>query len=159
VRLFSLLNLAGLLQRANVTQLFEPGVAFSLAEGDLNFTAGTLAIPKFSIDGPGGGFSFTSDVDLVNEIIDGELTVTLPLVDNIPWVAALAGGLPLAAGAYLMSKVFEDQVKTLSSAVYDVSGSLSAPDVEFVRLFDASAAQSESAQVESDDDASSSSRR
>ncbi|MEL0191487.1 MAG: DUF3971 domain-containing protein [Halieaceae bacterium] len=159
VRLFSLLNLAGLLQRANVTQLFEPGVAFSLAEGDLNFTAGTLAIPKFSIDGPGGGFSFTSDVDFVNEIIDGELTVTLPLVDNIPWVAALAGGLPLAAGAYLMSKVFEDQVKTLSSAVYDVSGSLSAPDVEFVRLFDASAAQSESAQVESDDEASSSSRR
>ena len=159
VRLFSLLNLAGLLQRANVTQLFEPGVAFSLAEGDLSFASGTLAIPKFSIDGPGGGFSFSSNVDLVNEIIDGELTVTLPLVDNIPWVAALAGGLPLAAGAYLMSKVFEDQVKTLSSAVYDVSGSLSAPEVEFVRLFDASAAQSESAQGESDDEASSSSRR
>ena len=159
VRLFSLLNLAGLLQRANVTQLFEPGVAFSRAEGGLNFSSGGLVIPGFSIDGPGGRFSFTSDIDLVTEIIDGELTVTLPLVDNIPWVAALAGGLPLAAGAYLMSKVFEDQVKTLSSAVYDVSGTVSNPDVEFVRLFDASSAQSEEAESEAADQASSSSRK
>ena len=159
VRLFSLLNLAGLLQRANVTQLFEPGVAFSRAEGGLNFSSGDLVIPGFSIDGPGGRFSFTSDIDLVTEIIDGELTVTLPLVDNIPWVAALAGGLPLAAGAYLMSKVFEDQVKTLSSAVYDVSGSVSNPEVKFVRLFDASSAQSEEAESEAADQASSSSRK
>ena len=159
VRLFSLLNLAGLLQRASVTQLFEPGVAFSLAEGGLNFSSGNLVIPGFSIDGPGGRFSFTSDIDLATEIIDGELTVTLPLVDNIPWVAALAGGLPLAAGAYLMSKVFEDQVKTLSSAVYDVSGSVSNPDVEFVRLFDASSAQSEEAKSEAADQAPSSSRK
>lgn len=159
VRLFSLLNLAGLLQRANVTQLFEPGVAFTRAEGGLNFSSGGLVIPGFSIDGPGGRFSFASDIDLATEIIDGELTVTLPLVDNIPWVAALAGGLPLAAGAYLMSKVFEDQVKTLSSAVYDVSGSIANPDVEFVRLFDASSAQGEEAGSEATDQASSSSRK
>ena len=159
VRLFSLLNLAGLLQRANVTQLFEPGVAFTLAQGELQFASAALVIPGFSIDGPGGRFSFASDIDLITEIIDGELIVTLPLVDNIPWVAALAGGLPLAAGAYLMSKVFEDQVKTLSSAVYDVSGSVSNPDVEFVRLFDASSAQSDEAESEAVDQASSSSRK
>ena len=68
-------------------------------------------------------------------------------------------GLPLAAGAYLMSKVFEDQVKTLSSAVYDVSGSIANPDVEFVRLFDASSAQGEEAGSEATDQAPSSSRK
>jgi uncharacterized protein YhdP len=138
VRLFGLLNLAGLVERANVNQLFEPGVAFATAQGQLAFSTGVLAIPDFSIDGPGGAFSFSSDIDLKTDAIEGELIVTLPLIDNIPWVAALAGGLPLAAGAYLMSKIFEDQVKSLSSGVYDVTGSLSDPEVKFVRLFDAS---------------------
>ena len=147
VRLFGLLNLADLVERANVNQLFEPGVAFATAQGQLDFSTGDLAIPDFSIDGPGGAFSFSSDIDLKADAIEGELVVTLPLIDNIPWVAALAGGLPLAAGAYLMSRVFEDQVKSLSSGVYNVTGSLSDPEVKFVRLFDASSVKNRSNQT------------
>ena len=63
--------------------------------------------------------------------------MTLPLVENIPWMAALVGGLPVAAGAYLLSKVFERQVKSLSSGVYAVQGDLYSPEVTFVRIFDA----------------------
>ena len=70
-------------------------------------------------------------------MIDGELVVTLPLVENIPWVAALVGGIPVAAGAYLVSKVFEDQFLSLSSGVYSVKGNLGAPEVKFIRIFDA----------------------
>jgi uncharacterized protein YhdP len=137
VRLLSLLNLAGLFERANVTRLFEPGVAFKKAAGVVSFQPGSIEIPDFRIDGPGGGFQFDSDIDLMTQTIDGELVVTLPLVDNIPWVAALTAGLPVAAGAYLVSKVFEDQVKSLSSGVYSVSGELAQPEVKFLRVFDA----------------------
>ncbi len=137
VRLFSLLNLAGLFERANVTRLFEPGVAFKKAEGKVLFNEGQLALPRFSVEGPGGGFKFTSDIDLLARTIDGELVVTLPLANNIPWVVALAGGLPVAAGAYIASRVFKDQVKTLTSGVYSVSGSVDDPTVKFVRVFDA----------------------
>ena len=137
VRLLSLLNLAGLFERANVTRLFEPGVAFKKAEGKLLFNAGQLALPGFSVEGPGGGFKFTSDIDLLARVIDGELVVTLPLANNIPWVVALAGGLPVAAGAYIASRVFKDQVKTLTSGVYSVSGSVDEPTVKFLRVFDA----------------------
>lgn len=138
LRILSLFNLAGLFERANVTRLFDPGVAFREARGELVFDRGHIAIPQFVVDGSGGGFEFDSDIDLISETIDGELVVTLPLAENIPWVAALAGGLPIAAGAYLASKVFEDQVKSLSSGVYSVSGELSQPSVKFVRVFDAS---------------------
>ncbi len=137
VRLLSLLNLAGLFERANVTRLFEPGVAFKKAEGKLLFNTGQLALPGFSVEGPGGGFKFTSDIDLLARVIDGELVVTLPLANNIPWVVALAGGLPVAAGAYIASRVFKDQVKTLTSGVYSVSGSVDEPTVKFLRVFDA----------------------
>ena len=138
MRLLSLLNLSGLFRRANMNQLFNPGVTFDRAEGDFELDAGTMRIPEFSIEGSGGYFNFTSDIDLVTETLDGELVVTLPLVENIPWFAALAGGLPVAAGTYLFSKVFEDQVNQLSSGVYSVGGSLSEPEVVFERVFDAS---------------------
>ena len=137
VRLFSLLNLAGLFGRADVTRIFDPGVTFRSADGQFEFSPGNVEIAEFNIIGTGGGFNFTSDIDLVTEMIDGELVVTLPLVENIPWVAALVGGIPVAAGAYLVSKVFEDQFLSLSSGVYSVKGNLSAPEVKFIRIFDA----------------------
>ena len=139
VRLFSLLNLAGLFGRADVTRIFDPGVAFRSAVGEFEFNPGSVKIPEFNIIGTGGGFNFSSDIDLVTEMIDGELVVTLPLVENIPWVAALVGGIPVAAGAYLVSKVFEEQFLSLSSGVYAVKGNLSAPEVKFIRIFDAGA--------------------
>ena len=137
LRLLSLLNLSGLFRRANMNQLFDPGVTFDSAGGTFNFSQGNLRIPEFAIEGSGGYFTFSSDIDLVAETLDGELVVTLPLVENIPWVAALAGGLPVAAGTYLISKVFEDQVNQLSSGVYAVSGDIDNPEVAFERVFDA----------------------
>jgi uncharacterized protein (TIGR02099 family) len=137
LRLLSLLNLSGLFRRANINQLFDPGVTFDSAGGSFRFSQGDLRIRDFSIEGSGGYFTFSSDIDLVTETLDGELVVTLPLVENIPWVAALAGGLPVAAGTYLVSKVFEDQVNQLSSGVYAVSGDLDNPEVNFERVFDA----------------------
>ncbi len=142
LRILTLLNLAGLVQRANINQLFEPGVAFDTAQGELQFGNGLLAIPGFEIEGSGGSFLFDSDIDLLTETIDGELVVTLPLASNIPWVAALAGGLPIAAGAYVLSQLFEDQVNSLSSGVYSVSGELGSPKVRFERIFDAKSTQS-----------------
>jgi uncharacterized protein YhdP len=97
------------------------------------------------VEGSGGYFTFASDIDLLTETLEGELVVTLPLVDNIPWVAALAGGLPIAAGTYVLSKVFEEQMNQLSSGVYSVSGDLNDPEVMFKRVFDAKATAPESA--------------
>ena len=110
---------------------------FKTAKGPLRFDAGSLMIDSFYIDGGSGNFTFDSEIDLLRERIDGELIVTLPLVDNIPWVAALAGGLPIAAGAFLLSKVFEDQVNQFASGVYAVNGELNNPEVTFIRVFDA----------------------
>ena len=138
IRVLSVLNLVGLFERANVARLFDPGVAFKSARGEFIFEPGHIIIPGFKVDGSGGGFQIDSDLDLVHQTIDGELVVTLPLADNIPWVAALAGGIPVAAGAYLASKIFEDQVKSLTSGVYSITGDLAEPDVKFIRVFDAS---------------------
>jgi uncharacterized protein YhdP len=98
--------------------------------------AGTVEISDLHIDGAASAFEFSGLSDLRDNRIDGELLVTLPVANNLPWVAALAGGLPVAAGVFVVSKVFEKQVNRMSSAVYRVSGNVEAPEVEFRRLFD-----------------------
>jgi uncharacterized protein YhdP len=137
LRFISVFNLAGLVQRANVNQLFDPGLTFDKAKGDLALDGQRVMINEFSIRNGGGRLDLGGNFDIASEVIDAELTVTLPLVENIPWVAALAGGLPIAAGAYLASRVFEDQVTRLSSGVYSVTGPLDTPEVKFLRVFDA----------------------
>ena len=62
------------------------------------------------------------DFDLVNETVDTRLVATLPVATNLPWVAALVGGLPAAAGVFVTSKLVEKQVDRLSSISYDVTG-------------------------------------
>ena len=137
LRFIGVFNLAGLVQRANVNQLFDPGLTFDRASGDFSLGRGDVTINEFAIRNGGGRLTLGGLYSMDSENIDAELVVTLPLVDNIPWVAALAGGLPIAAGAYLASRVFEDQMKSLSSGVYSVSGPVSSPEVKFVRVFDA----------------------
>lgn len=148
IRLLSLLNLSDLFGRANVVRLFNPGVAFKKAQGEFIFEPGQISIPDFVVDADGGGFQIDSDIDLLEQTIDGELVVTLPLADNIPWVAALAAGLPVGAGAYLVGKLFEDQVKSLTSGVYSVTGNIATPKVSFIRIFDASSNKERSAPTE-----------
>ena len=137
LRFISIFNLAGLVQRANVNQLFDPGLTFDKATGDLTLDGERVVINEFAIRNGGGSLDLGGNFHIARDTIDAELTVTLPLVENIPWVAALAGGLPIAAGAYLASRVFEDQVTRLSSGVYSVTGPASAPEVKFMRVFDA----------------------
>lgn len=137
LRFIGVFNLAGLVQRANVNQLFDPGLTFDRASGDFSLDRGQITINEFAIRNGGGRLTLGGAYSMESDKIDAELVVTLPLVDNIPWVAALAGGLPIAAGAYLASKVFEDQMKSLSSGVYSVNGPVSSPEVKFVRVFDA----------------------
>ena len=68
-------------------------------------------------------------------VIDGRMVATLPVANNLPWVAALAGGLPVAAGVFVVSKLFEKQFDLLSSALYSISGSWNDPRLEFDRIW------------------------
>ena len=162
LRFIGIFNLAGLVQRSNVNQLFDPGLTFDRARGDFSLNLGQVQINEFAIRNGGGSLTLGGSYLMVDDTIDAELAVTLPLVDNIPWVAALAGGLPIAAGAYLASKLFEDQMTRLSSGVYSVTGSVGAPEVKFVRVFDANVSSERAAvlgQDQSSEDSSASERR
>ncbi|MEM1404785.1 MAG: DUF3971 domain-containing protein [Pseudomonadota bacterium] len=134
--LISFLNLAEILRGLSLTHMFEAGIPFLTAETELHLHRGMLEVTRLQIDGAASAFAFNGLSNLDEGSIDGELVVTLPVANNLPWVAALAAGLPVAAGVFVVSKVFEKQVNRMSSAVYGVSGAIEDPEVEFRRLFD-----------------------
>jgi uncharacterized protein YhdP len=134
--LIGFLNFAEILRGLSLSHMFESGIPFERASTQLSLGNGVVRISELEIDGAASAFSFSGRSDLAAGRVDGELVVTLPVANNLPWVAALAGGLPVAAGVFVVSKVFEKQVNRMSSAVYTISGDIDAPDVEFRRLFD-----------------------
>ncbi|GAB5415851.1 MAG: AsmA2 domain-containing protein YhdP [Congregibacter sp.] len=134
--MISFLNLAEILRGLSLAHMFDAGIPFMTASAEMYLHAGTLEIADLQIDGAASAFAFNGLSDLLAGSINGELVVTLPVANNLPWVAALAAGLPVAAGVFVVSKVFEKQVNRMSSAVYGVSGDIDAPKVEFRRLFD-----------------------
>lgn len=134
--MISFLNLAEILRGLSLAHMFEAGIPFQTAQTQLNFQGGSMDVVNMQIDGAASAFAFNGVSDLKDRRVDGDLVVTLPVANNLPWVAALAGGLPVAAGVFVVSKVFEKQVNRMSSAVYRVSGDLQSPEVEFRRLFD-----------------------
>lgn len=137
----SFLNFAEILRRLSLSHMFESGIPFDRARADLEFAAGVMTITDLEIDGAASAFAFNGTRALDTGEIDGELVVTLPVANNLPWVAALAGGPAVAAGVFVVSKVFEKQVNRMSSAVYQVSGGIDDPQVSFRRLFDDRPAQ------------------
>ncbi|MGB2451100.1 MAG: AsmA-like C-terminal region-containing protein, partial [Porticoccaceae bacterium] len=66
---------------------------------------------------------------------DAQLVATLPVATNLPWVVALMGGLPAAAGVYVTSKLVEKQVDRLSSISYKVSGPWDDVEVAVDKIF------------------------
>lgn len=135
LRVVSILNLADIVRRLSVANMFESGIPFDSVDGELEVGDGQLQVVRMEVKG-GSSFRFTGGSDLKAQTIAAEMVATLPVASNLPWIAALAASLPVAAGVYVVSQVFDRQMSRLSSAVYTITGTWQDPDVNFDRIFD-----------------------
>ena len=140
LRVVSILNLAEIVQQLSLSHMFESGIPFNTIEGEAVLQGGTIEVRDMAVQGGASSFQFSGVSEVASQSLDGELVVTLPVANNLPWVAALTAGLPVAAGVFVLSKLFESQVNRLTSLVYTTTGSWDEPVVKFDRVFDDSAA-------------------
>jgi len=140
LRVVGVLNMADIVERLSLdlSNMFDSGIPFHSVNGEVFFHGGTIEMASMDVKGRSSGFQFSGISDVGKRTLDGEMIATLPVANNLPWVAALAAGPAVAAGVFVVSKVFEDQVNRFSSAVYTIEGSWDDPDVEFDRIFDTS---------------------
>ncbi|TNF36734.1 MAG: TIGR02099 family protein [Gammaproteobacteria bacterium] len=139
LKALSLFNLDTVLRRIQLdfSDLYHQGLAFDRAKATIHIADGWMSTTEpLVINGPSSHIVMQGKMDVVNDALDYQLTVTLPVASSLPWLAAIAGGLPAAVGVYVASKVLEKQVNSFTSLVYDVSGSLANPEVKFRRLVD-----------------------
>ena len=141
LRVLGIFNMTNIVRRLkfDFRDVFRKGVHFDDMRGELGFGQQRLVLTQpLEVSGPSSRFQMSGNIDLLSEALDMRLVATLPVGSNLPWVAALVGGLPAAAGAYVVTKVFEEQVDSFSSAVYDIRGTVQQPELSFKKIFDVS---------------------
>ncbi|MBB5212770.1 YhdP family protein [Microbulbifer hydrolyticus] len=144
LRLLSLFNFDTWARRLRLdfSDLVQSGLTFDRVHGEVYFEGDgelLIAVP-IQVEGPTSELQMAGRVNLQREDLNLTLVATLPVGNNLAFVAALAGGLPAAAGVYLISKVFKKQVDRVASVSYRISGEWSDPKVRFDKLFDDGAA-------------------
>ena len=139
LKLISIINFDAIMRRLRLSDdLLRRGLAFDEITGRLNMENGLARIEdQLVISGPSSLYQITGAVDFSDETIAGEMYVTLPVSDNIPWIGLITGNLPLAVGAYLFDQIFGDQVDSLTSAVYTLEGPWEGLEPEFKQAFGA----------------------
>ena len=140
LKLLGLFNFDSLVRRIQLdfTDVYKQGLSFDEMKGELLFSNHLLSFTDVPIEvtSPSSKFSMAGAIDMRQSIIEAELIATMPVANNLPWIAALAGGPAAAAGAFIVTRVLGDQFDQLSSAAYSVQGRLDDPQVKFERLFD-----------------------
>ncbi|WP_101757616.1 YhdP family protein [Oceanicoccus sp. KOV_DT_Chl] len=139
LKVVGIVNFTNILRRLQLdfSDVSNKGIAFDQIEGEAILEDSRLVIvDDLVIKSPSSSFALRGDADMLAKQLDMDLSVTLPVASNLPWIAALAGGLPTAAGVYVASKIFEKQVDRFSSAVYSVKGDWNDPALTFKRVFD-----------------------
>jgi len=135
----ALLNLVGLL---NIQSFFDgydgsstdEYIKFKRGSGSIIFSKNYgRIIDDFSFEADFGnmdwnGFIVKDDFGSFEEL-DLKLSLRLNLQENIPWYAAIFGGLGAAAGTAIIGNVFEAQIKEISTIEYSVKGPLTSPEL------------------------------
>ena len=136
----ALLNLIGLLD----IQSFFDGYDGSSTDEYIKFKRGSgsmifsqkygRVVDDFSFEADFGNMYWSGFIIKDNygffEELDLELSLKLNLQENIPWYAAIFGGLGVAAGTAIIGSVFEDQIEDISTIEYTVKGPLNSPSLE-----------------------------
>ena len=125
------------MRRARLSDdLVRTGFAYDEIEAEFTLEDGQVQIEdRLVISGPSSLYQITGELDLKEETILGEMFVTLPFSNNIPWLGLLTANLPLAFGAYLFDQIFGEQVDSLTSAVYTLDGPWEELEPEFKQAF------------------------
>jgi hypothetical protein len=65
--------------------------------------------------------------------LDLNLDLRIRVGENLPWYAAILGGLPAIAGSAVINEIFEEDINNLTNYQYEVLGTISEPKLERVK--------------------------
>lgn len=75
------------------------------------------------------GYIYKNSEGILNNL-NLDLDMRLKVSENIPWYAAIFGGIPALAGGLVLENVFEDNIDNVSTFKFKVKGSVEEPLIE-----------------------------
>ncbi|MCW4151615.1 DUF3971 domain-containing protein [Halomonas sp. 18H] len=129
-KVVGLLNVDNLLRRLRLdfSDVTGSGTAFDSVSGDATLYGGVLETRgPVSIDGAATSFTLDGNVDLMRRELDLGLGVTVPVSNNLP-LAAVVAGAPIVGGAlFVADKLFGDAIDRVTQIHYRVRGPWTSP--------------------------------
>lgn len=150
LRLMGLFNFDTIARRLKLdfSDLAKKGFAFDSVNGQLAFKNGYMFLSEpMEVKSSSSKMQLAGTVDLLEEELDTELVVTLPVTGNLAVATALIVGLPAAVSVYLVGKLFSNQVDKVSSINYRVFGGWAEPKIKIKKVFDNSGAKKKAGEV------------
>ena len=157
LRLIALFNFDTIARRLRLdfSDLAKEGFAFDKVSADFEFSDGKIFLHNpVLVESSSSKMQLAGIVDVVNEQLDAQLVVTLPVAGDLTLATALVAGLPAAVGVYIVSKIFRKQVDRVSSINYQVNGDWIDPKIKFKKIFDDSAARKKADELNKEREAS-----
>lgn len=124
-RLFGAFSFDSLVRRLQLdfSDLYERGLAYDRIAGHLDFDQGIVRTEgPFEINGPSSRITLNGEINLVNETIDADMLVNVPLGQNLSVLAGILGAWPIAVSTYIASRIFKNQVDDFTTVVYRLEG-------------------------------------
>ena len=137
-------NSIGRRLRLDFSDLFSKGTAYDTLDGGLYVDNGVLHSEQpVVLEGPGVKIQSDGSLNLRTNEVDMGMLVTLPVTNNLPLAALIAGAPQIGGVLFLADKILGDKVARFASVKYKISGDWQQPTVEFDRAFDNKAALEE----------------
>tara|TARA_B110000483_G_scaffold226488_1_gene287248 strand:+ start:65678 stop:69622 length:3945 start_codon:yes stop_codon:yes gene_type:complete len=136
IALFSIDNWGRRL-RFDFSDLTEGGTGYRSFNGNFGIENGLVTtLEPVNISLTTGHLTFDGQMDLNENQVNAELVATLPVRNNLAWVTAAVAGIPAAAGVWLFGELFKDELDSMASVTYSVTGDLTDPSVDAKRAVD-----------------------
>ena len=139
--LLGVLNLRNILGKvANLDLSIDEFTSTQLSrvEGDLLFNKSKLRLvsPLF-IETNAAKMKWVGQINknsknYLNEL-DLNLDLRIRVGENLPWYAAILGGLPAVAGSAVINEIFEEDINALTNYQYEILGTISQPKLQRIK--------------------------
>ena len=141
LNLLGVLNLRNILGKlANLDLSIDEYTSMQLGrvEGDLLFSKSKLrlASPLF-IETNAAKMRWVGQINKNSknnlDALDLNLDLRIRVGENIPWYAAVLGGLPAVAGSAVINEIFEEDINNLTNYQYEIVGTISEPKLKRIK--------------------------
>ena len=139
--LLGVLNLRNILGKlANLDLSIDEFTSTQLSrvEGDLLFSKSKLRLASpLYIETNAAKMKWVGQINKgsqnILEDLDLNLDLRIRFGENLPWYAAILGGLPAVAGSAVLNEVFKEDINNLTNYQYEIMGTISDPKFGRVR--------------------------